>query len=432
MDTPPVRSTLAPLLFGSWLNTGLFTLELLWMLEHFWKHPFSRGPRWISVTLLVLLLNDSISTISNYAAVWLYTIVHFGDYAYLALQDWTVVIFLITTGVSAMVVQFFLLERAWRLCRSGLKLNAAMTIMIALVALGILVSFSNCFWTAAYVFIYRNYTERYRVVTPVTVWLTISAGCDVTIAGILLFKLNQARKEVANRAHSNLLVPLQKLMIMALESGAVTSFVAIVGLGLYLGFKTTNLPLAPGYCLGRIYALTMLFNLRVRDRLQAEAISSQAVGVSTFALRADAPTDLSKDPHEFDVERHGVMSSVGGVSTIRPDPRRGQTSRSHTVQTRAAQSQTVQTISLETAYIMHCPTTPRIGGSGIGEESDGFDADSSLIEDREPRTRRPRRVARREFASSRRSSVSIPSVDDPMLATLRYVPRQDVSLHDLM
>ncbi|SCZ97361.1 BZ3500_MvSof-1268-A1-R1_Chr4-2g07162 [Microbotryum saponariae] len=89
MDTPPVPSTLAPLLFGSWLNTGhsltstfdnsLFTLELLWMFEHFRKHRFSRGPRWISVTLLVLLLNDSISTISNYAAVWLYTIVHFGD-----------------------------------------------------------------------------------------------------------------------------------------------------------------------------------------------------------------------------------------------------------------------------------------------------------------------------------------------------------------
>ncbi|SCV69247.1 BQ2448_2267 [Microbotryum intermedium] len=303
-----------------------------------------------------------------------------------------------------------------------------MTIMIALVALAILVSFSNCIWTAAYVFIYKNYTERYRLVTPVTVWLTISAGCDVTIAGILLFKLNQARKVVAHRAHSTLRVPLQKLIIMALESGSVTSFVAIVGLGLYLGFKTTNLPLAPGYCLGRIYALTMLFNLRVGDQLQAEAISSQGVGVSTFALRADAHTELSKDPHEFDAERQGVMSSVSGVSTIKPIPRRGQTSTSQTVQT----VQTVQTISLETAYIMHCPTTSRIRGLGIGEESDGFDADSSSVEEREPRPRRPRRAARRESASSRRSSVSIPSVDDPMLATLHYVPRQGVSPHDLL
>ncbi|SCV69246.1 BQ2448_2266 [Microbotryum intermedium] len=104
MDPPPVPSTLAPLLVGSWLNTGLFTLELLWMIEHFQKHRISRGPRWIGFTLLVLLLNDSLSTFSNFAAVWLYTIVHFGDYTYLTLQDWPVVVFLITTGVSAMVV----------------------------------------------------------------------------------------------------------------------------------------------------------------------------------------------------------------------------------------------------------------------------------------------------------------------------------------
>jgi hypothetical protein len=61
---------------------------------------------------------------------------------------------------------------------------------------------------------------------------------------------------------------------MAISSGVVTSSFAIVALGMYWGYNTTNLSAHFGFYMASTYHLTMLYNLNNRKRLAGDGPTS--------------------------------------------------------------------------------------------------------------------------------------------------------------
>lgn len=65
-----VNRSLGALLAGTWLNSGLVAIELLQATKYFSRRPESKATNALVVLLLTL---DTLSTISDYACVWLYS-----------------------------------------------------------------------------------------------------------------------------------------------------------------------------------------------------------------------------------------------------------------------------------------------------------------------------------------------------------------------
>ncbi|KIY69954.1 hypothetical protein CYLTODRAFT_323186, partial [Cylindrobasidium torrendii FP15055 ss-10] len=63
---------------------------------------------------------DFVMILCMYACLYLYSVKHWGDLAYLAIQNWTIIAHLITTGITAALVQSFMVYRYWRITENHL------------------------------------------------------------------------------------------------------------------------------------------------------------------------------------------------------------------------------------------------------------------------------------------------------------------------
>ncbi|KAF8210014.1 hypothetical protein K438DRAFT_1960241 [Mycena galopus ATCC 62051] len=81
-------------------------------------------------------------------------------------------------------------------------------------------------------------SELEHFVTGVKVWLIGSAVCDIVITMTMTFILNDYRSKTPWKTTDTL---LNKLIFNTVETGAVTTFVAIVGVVLFILFPATNL-----------------------------------------------------------------------------------------------------------------------------------------------------------------------------------------------
>ncbi|KAF7351907.1 hypothetical protein MVEN_01152400 [Mycena venus] len=116
MSLPALDAITGVLLIGTWANSFLYMAEIIqatYYFRHF-KHDDWKLKMFVSVAVLI----DTVSTLGDYACVYLYTITHTGDLVYLADQHWPLSLHLFTTGVIAVLVQSFLVVRYWQITRN--------------------------------------------------------------------------------------------------------------------------------------------------------------------------------------------------------------------------------------------------------------------------------------------------------------------------
>lgn len=86
--------------------------------------------------------------------------------------------------------------------------------------------------------------------------------------------LLKARRVAARFEASQLHGPLTKMIFLAAETGGFTTIWACVAIAVYKSNDQTNASVGLGYCLGRVYTLTMLFCLFQRKSITANNASS--------------------------------------------------------------------------------------------------------------------------------------------------------------
>ncbi|KAJ7354035.1 hypothetical protein DFH08DRAFT_984251 [Mycena albidolilacea] len=188
--------------------------------------------------------------IANYASVYLYTITHWGDPAYLKNQYWASHFGPI--GMAALA-QAFLVGRYW-------LLNKFITLALFFF---ITVALGGAFASAVTIAIFPKYSDRKRVIEritiPATTWLVAEAVTDISIAFALLLQLRKVKfsfKETRGL--------LDKLVTQTIQTGAAGATIALAVLVTFLANNASNVPTGIAYCIGRVYCLTMLANLNRR------------------------------------------------------------------------------------------------------------------------------------------------------------------------
>lgn len=114
---------------------------------------------------------------------------------------------------------------------------------------------------------------------PHRIWLISASLADIFIAVMLVLTFLRVSSGNTIRSTQTL---IQRLIFVAVQSGTVPTILALLVLTTYLTKPTTNDSAYFSFCLGRVYTLTMLFNLNVRKYLETgcHICGLQTVGVT--------------------------------------------------------------------------------------------------------------------------------------------------------
>ncbi|KAJ7573742.1 hypothetical protein C8J56DRAFT_902978 [Mycena floridula] len=231
------------LLIGSWVNAMLYLLEILAVVTYFSRYPRTDPPL-VFVAVITVFLLDTAGTLGACLDVYLYTVSHWGQVEYIKTQTWPLSITLYCTGLTGFLVQSFLIVRYWRFTRQKLVVR--------------------CMLGSTYSTLHKNYADRgYINVMLAKIWLVFSALGDIAISIALIRHL--ITQEVVFRTTQRL---LRRIVAMTLGTGLITSFAAIAALSSFVINVESNVTSGMCFCLGRIYALTMMYNLNWRSRLR--------------------------------------------------------------------------------------------------------------------------------------------------------------------
>ncbi|KAJ7883781.1 hypothetical protein B0H13DRAFT_2537862 [Mycena leptocephala] len=243
-------TVLGALLVGTWANSVLYTVEVI-QAAYYYRH-FKHDNWMLKLLVLSAITIDSVSITANYAAVYLYTISHWGDLAYLQNQYWAshfgpigrninrthvikqpVPLHVFTSGVMAALAQSFLAARYWLLTRN--KFITFTFFFLITVATG------GAFASAVTLATFPEYKDRRKVVIPATL--------------------------------------LNRLVAQTIQTGTAGATIALAVLVSFLANKESNVTTGIAYCLGRVYCITMLANLNRRKT--GDTWSSSGVSIDT-------------------------------------------------------------------------------------------------------------------------------------------------------
>ncbi|KAJ7254572.1 hypothetical protein C8J57DRAFT_1657896 [Mycena rebaudengoi] len=278
---------LGPLITGTWVNSSLYTAELMQAAYYFIHFPNDSLRLKLFVGLVIMA--DTTSMIANYACVYLYTVTHWGDLPYLATQNLPVPIFIFSTGAVAGFAQSFLVLRYWRLSK-----NIYISLFLVLL---ILVAMAGILSAGIIISLHPTYQERSRIRIPAAAFLGSGALTDVCIASSLLWEFRKMRSPFADTQSL-----LKRLSLRAIQTGSVGATIAVAGLIAYLANNESNVPLGIVYCLGRLYCLSLLANLNIRAATGGRGKESGSSG--TGVSRERAHTDIEGHTHRSPVKVH--------------------------------------------------------------------------------------------------------------------------------
>ncbi|KAJ7223563.1 hypothetical protein GGX14DRAFT_558130 [Mycena pura] len=249
MARPALDAITGVLLIGTWVNSVLYTAELIQAFYYF-RH-FKHDDWKLKTLVTVAFTADTGSILCNYASIYLYTITHAGDSVYLEHQNLPVMVGGFTAIIVAVLVQSFLTVRYWRFTK-----NITVTLSICLL---IIAAFGGAFSVAIIVLLSPTFHNRARLEIPVTTWLATGTAVDICIATSLLWEIRKSHIEGHDR---NSL--FNRVVAITIQTGTASAAVAIASLMAYLLNGPSNVSLSIVNCLGHVYILSMLSNLNIR------------------------------------------------------------------------------------------------------------------------------------------------------------------------
>ncbi|KAJ7244501.1 hypothetical protein C8J57DRAFT_1725630 [Mycena rebaudengoi] len=255
MSLPALDKITGALLIGTWASSLLYMAELIQAVYYFRNF---KDDEWKLKTLVaVTFAIDTLSAIGDYIGVYLYTISHAGDLEYLSKQNWTVPLYIFSTYVIAFLVQSFLVYRYWRFTHNTTLSLFLFVLIIA--ALGVALA------SGLTIVLFPALEDRRKVLVSGTISLIFQVLVDVSIAALLVWELWRAKKSLLEHVQIRMNNTLNRLVVRTLQTGSATAAIAVATLIAFLIDNKSNIPVGIMFCGGRVYTLTMLFNLNIRS-----------------------------------------------------------------------------------------------------------------------------------------------------------------------
>ncbi|KAK7453310.1 hypothetical protein VKT23_011985 [Stygiomarasmius scandens] len=205
----------------------------------------------VATVVVVDTLNLIIACIDTYE----FSITHYGDPSYLLKQYWRTPAWVSSGQFIAAVVQGFLAYRYIRLSRDWYGGTILMILVFIALGGGIACSVLVVKWS--------DLSQRPLLDKPVKVWIITDAVTDVAIAFAMVCKL-WGQRSVFKDTNSM----IYRLIANSIQSGTVTALFALAALISYLAKPASNDPVLFYWILSRLYVITLLFTLNVRDQMK--------------------------------------------------------------------------------------------------------------------------------------------------------------------
>ncbi|KAF8195309.1 hypothetical protein K438DRAFT_1827235 [Mycena galopus ATCC 62051] len=244
-----------PMVLGymwSYFLYGILIVQLYMYTEMF---PNDRGA--IKTLVWTMFFFDTAFTIMMTAGAWDMLGSGWGDPSRLLQLNWSWGVMPLVSGVLSGMAQGFYIWRIWHLTKKlWLPIPIGLAVLAQLIGL---------WWFG----IQWNIGLWHVAVLPplspgVTVWLAGSAVCDVLITMALTFVLWNRKKKTSFAATSGV---LNRLIILSIETGALTSITATVEVILWLGWEEFNYHFTLFLCLGKLYSNVLVATLNCRNQV---------------------------------------------------------------------------------------------------------------------------------------------------------------------
>ncbi|KAH9855621.1 hypothetical protein C2E23DRAFT_882996 [Lenzites betulinus] len=296
--------SLGALLIGTWFNAMLYMLEITQMIKYYRTFPKDRFAFKLMVAFSFLV--DTLGTANNCACVYLYTITNWGNGQFLLVQGWTIPTYLALSGLSAFICQLFLCWRFFNFSK-----NYFVTPFLVATTF---VAFIGSDINADTVVKFPKYEQRDHNIKTVTIWLVASAAADICIAAALVWTLRGIKSSFSGTKSL-----VRRLTFSAIQTGCATSLLAVICLIFYRINTESNITVGFGFCLGRAYTLTMLFNLntRVTGRADTSHTTGRSSGIHDLEREAGTNIDLgSMSAGGINVHRTAIVHIDEGSKTF--------------------------------------------------------------------------------------------------------------------
>ncbi|KAJ6449796.1 hypothetical protein C8R45DRAFT_1224322 [Mycena sanguinolenta] len=250
---PRLDAITGALLIGTWASSLLYMAELLQAVYYFqnFKEDSWKLKSYVAVAFAI----DTISAIGDCACVYLYTITHTGDFVYRTKQNWAVPLYMICTNSVSFLVQSFLAFRYWRFTNT--------TTIVCVLSILILATFGVGIYSILAVVLFPAFKDRSKIRISGTINLVTQVSADCIIAGALVRDLMKAKTMFKGQRRVNNM--LNRLVLHTIQTGTVTAVIAVLALVTFLIDDESNIPVGILYTYGRVYILSMLMNLNIRD-----------------------------------------------------------------------------------------------------------------------------------------------------------------------
>ncbi|KAJ7147936.1 hypothetical protein C8R43DRAFT_1195282 [Mycena crocata] len=161
-------------------------------------------------------------------------------------------------SIASATVQLFFAWRIYALKGQLSVIYRGITALIVMVAL--MQSFAAIISDSRFA-VTTDVNEIPKLILGVRVWLIGSAVCDVIITVTMLVILTGMKKSVPWTKTSTL---IEKLQYNIIQTGAITSIVAILDVTLFLVFPANNFHQTPAFMLGKLYSNVLVVTLNAR------------------------------------------------------------------------------------------------------------------------------------------------------------------------
>ncbi|KAJ7706478.1 hypothetical protein B0H17DRAFT_1326118 [Mycena rosella] len=245
----------APILAGTQANWALLGTLAAQVYKFHIRFPKERAAIKALVYSLFLLEVVQTGITSHFAYSILVT--GWGNPNIFAKLPWSGLATPIFTGITSASVQIFF---AWRIYFLNGEKMVYRGISIAIVLLALMQSFAAIITDARFG-VTIEVAELQRLMSGVKTWLIGSAICDVLISVTMVVILTEYRMKTPWKRTDSLIT---KLIFNTVETGAITTVVAIADVVLFIMFPSNNLHQTPAFMLGKLYTNLLLVTLNTR------------------------------------------------------------------------------------------------------------------------------------------------------------------------
>ncbi|KAF8140818.1 hypothetical protein K438DRAFT_1879271 [Mycena galopus ATCC 62051] len=258
----------APMLAGTqanWLLLGTLTLQV-----YKFHICFPNERTWLKALVYTIFCLEVAQTGITSHFAYSILVVGWGDPTIFGKLPWSSLATPIFTGITSATVQIFFAWRIWNLKRDQLWAKALASLIVVL---ALMQSLAGIISDAKFA-VTTEVAELARLVRGVKVWLYGSAVCDFLITFTMVFILTQYRRNTPWKKTDSLIT---KLIYNTVETGAVTSVVAIADAVLFTKFPDNNIHQVPAFMLGKLYSNVLLATVNAR-RAEQDTQSQGGIG----------------------------------------------------------------------------------------------------------------------------------------------------------